>query len=138
MVSNALGGYIEAPIHGRVALAGDVEAVVIDRAFAKTRSADSLIAAADSYGLRVEWTPAITLELRGVPPTSPRETEQPLMRWELLLDDSRAYELAATVIDRFGNVSQLDAANIGAAAIDVVRRTTAGACSVSPPKPSSS
>jgi Protein of unknown function (DUF3626) len=59
--------YVEAQVHGVVALAEDVEAVVIDPSL----GGDALLAAAERYGFAVERQPAITLALADLPEDLP-------------------------------------------------------------------
>jgi hypothetical protein len=45
------------------------------------------------------------------------------MRWQLFCADGRARRLAERVIQEHGTAARLDAANIGQAAVSVVRRS---------------
>jgi hypothetical protein len=57
-----------------------------------------------------------------VPGTSPQAAGRTLMRWELFLDQGRAYRLAQLVVQRHAaTVDRLNAADIGRAAVSVVR-----------------
>lgn len=121
-MTNALNDYVEAQVHGVIELAGDVEAVVIDPAFVDTSIAASLIAAAQRYGLSIEWHRGTGLAVSDVPASSSQVAGQPPMRWELLLDQGRGRRLAQLVVGRHGQTDgRLDAAGIGQAAVSVVR-----------------
>jgi len=111
--------YIEAQVHGEVRLAADAEAVVIDAAFGDTPTGALLVAAAERHGLEAEWHPGSALALAEVPRSAP-EGEQ-LMRWQAFCANGRAHSLAERVIERHGTATRLDAANIGQAAVSVVR-----------------
>ncbi len=121
MARHTLNDYIEAQVHGVVRLAADVEAVVIDPAFAGTSTGELLLAAARRYSFRAEWHPGSALALCEVPREAPDAPEAELMRWQLLCAGGRAHRLAERVVEEHGTTQQLDAANIGEAAVSVVR-----------------
>jgi hypothetical protein len=58
---------VEAQIHGSLVLERDVEVLVADPAFAKTRVGQSLVELADKYGFDFEWHCGFRLAVRDVP-----------------------------------------------------------------------
>ena len=118
---HTLNDYIEAQVHGVVRLAADVEALVIDSAFAGTPTGELLLAAAKRYGFGAEWHPGSGLALSEVPREAPEVPEAELMRWQLLCAGGRAHRLAERVVEDHGTEQRLDAASIGEAAASVVR-----------------
>ena len=118
-MSHALNDYIEAHIHGELGLASDVEALVIDPAFADTSEGDLLLGAAERYGLGVEQHAGLVLALGDVPTEAPNLPAGQLMRWQAFCADGRARRLAERVVIEQGTSPGLDAANIGHAAVSV-------------------
>jgi hypothetical protein len=120
-MTQSLNDYIEAQVHGELRLAQGVEAVVIDPAFRRTPAGELLLGAARRYGLQVEWHPGFVLALGDVPRNAPDAPGTDLMRWQMFCTDGRALRLAQRVVDEQGSERCLDAANIGQAAVSVVR-----------------
>jgi len=120
-MGQTLNDYIETQAHGVMGLAADVEALVMDPAFAGTPTGDLLLATAKSYGLEAQWHPGLALALSLVPQDAPDPAEAELMRWQALCADGRARRLAERVIEHHGTTPHLDAANIGQAAVSAVR-----------------
>lgn len=106
-LTHDLDHYVEAQVHGVVALAEDVEAVVIDPAFGGER----LVAAAERYGFAAEFHPGIVLPLERIPVEAP---EGAVWEWEKFCAGGRALALA----ERVTGGAPLDAANIGRAIVD--------------------
>lgn len=124
VMSHALDGYIEAQIHGPIALETDVEAVVLDPSFRGTAPGDALLAAARRHGLRVGWHAGSRLTADAIPTTVPPAPEP--RRWRDFCAAGRAARLAGMVIERFAaDGTHLDAAAIGRAAVSVVREPAA-------------
>jgi hypothetical protein len=105
-LTHDLTHYVEAQVHGVVALAEDVEAVVIDPSF----GGEQLIAAAERYGLAAEWQPPIELPLERIPAEAP---EGAVWEWEHFCAGGHARALA----ERVTGGAPLDAASIGRAAV---------------------
>jgi hypothetical protein len=122
-MANTLDDYIEAHVHGTVRFDGDVEALVADTAFTRTPTGDLLAAAAARHGFALEWNAGLVLGLDGVPRDAPDAPWDALWRWQVLCAEGRAHRLATRVVALAGDGSDgtLDAATIGAAAVDVVR-----------------
>jgi len=120
-MGHTLNDYIEAQVHGVVSLAADVDALVIDPAFAGTPTGDLLLATAKRYGFEAQWHPGSALALSQVPQDAPDVAEAELMRWQAFCADGRARRLAQRVIEHHGTTPHLDAANIGQAAVSAVR-----------------
>jgi len=118
---HTLNDYVEAQVHGAVSLVADVDALVADPAFAGTPTGDLLLAAAKRHGVEAEWHPGAALALSGVPPDTPDAAGSDLMRWQRLCAGGRARRLAQHVVEQHGTTPHLDAANIGRAAVSVVR-----------------
>ena len=116
-----LNDYIEAQVHGILCLAADVDALVIDPAFAGTPTGDLLLATAKRYGFEAQWHPGSALALSQVPQDAPDVAEAELMRWQAFCADGRARRLAQRVIEHHGTTPHLDATNIGQAAVSAVR-----------------
>ncbi len=108
-------------MHGVVSLAADVEALVVDPAFAGTPTGELLLARAKRYGFEAEWHRGSALWLSDVPQEAPDAAGAELMRWQAFCAGGRARRLAQCVIERHGTAPRLDAANIGQAAASVVR-----------------
>jgi hypothetical protein len=113
-MTNTLNDYVEAQVHGVLDLTRDVEAVVVDPAFAGTPDGERLVAAAERHGFACEWHEGLALPLAAVPREAPDVPEP--MRWQRLCGEGRAFRLAERVA-----VTHLDAAVIGRAAAGVVR-----------------
>ena len=128
-MTHTLNEYIEAQVHGEMKLAGDVEAVVIDPAFRGTGVGELLFEAARCHGFQAEWHEGLVLALSDVPKDAPSGEpvdglpHQPagLMRWQVFCAHGRAFRLAQRVVEEHGVEPSLDAANIGRAAVSVVR-----------------
>lgn len=128
-MTHTLNDYIEAQVHGELRLAVDVDAVVIDPAFRDTDIGELLLEAAQRHGFEAEWHAGLALPLSDVPQDVPSATpidvlpHQPagLMRWQAFCADGRARRLAQRVVEEHGAEARLDAANIGRAAVSVVR-----------------
>lgn len=58
---------IEAQVHGPIVLKRDVEALVADPAFARTRVGQTLIELSDQYGFELQWHSGFRLGVRDVP-----------------------------------------------------------------------
>jgi hypothetical protein len=122
MERHTLNDYIEAQVHGVVSLAADVDALVIDPAFAGTPTGDLLLAGARRHGFEAEWHTGRALAPPDVPQHAPDDTGgAELMRWQAFCADGRARLLAERVVEHHGTTPHLDAANIGQAAVSVVR-----------------
>jgi hypothetical protein len=115
-MTDRLNEYVEAQVHGVLDLTRDVDAVVIDPAFAGTPDGERLVAAARRYGFAAEWHEGLALALADVPREMPDLSEP--MRWQVLCGGGRAYRLAERVA---GEAAALDAAIVGRAAVSVVR-----------------
>jgi hypothetical protein len=122
MERHTLNDYIEAQVHGVVRLAPDVDALVVDRAFTGTPTGDLLLATAERHGFEAEWHPGSALALSDVPQEVPDTAGQEPMRWQAFYAGGRALRLAERVVEHQGTEARLDAANIGQAAVSVVRR----------------
>lgn len=120
-MSNALNDYIEAHIHGELRLANDVDAIVIDPAFADTQEGELLLAAAERYSLPSEQHQGLTLALSEIPEDAPDVPTDQLMRWQAFFGDGRARRFADRVVTGQESPPRLDAANIGRAAVSAVR-----------------
>jgi hypothetical protein len=120
-MTRSLNDYIEAQVHGELTLAEGVEAVVIDPAFRGTPAGELLLRGARRYGLQVEWHEGFVLAPGDVPRNPPDAPAADLMRWQRFCTNGRALRLAQRVIDEQGSERCLDAANIGQAAVSVVR-----------------
>jgi hypothetical protein len=128
-MTHTLNDYIEAQVHGELRLAVDVDAVVIDPAFRDTGVGELLFQAARRHGFQAEWHAGLVLSLSDVPQDAPSATpvdvlpHQPagLMRWQAFCANGRALRLAQRVVEEHGAEPRLDAANIGRAAVSVVR-----------------
>jgi hypothetical protein len=120
-MTHSLNDYIEAQVHGELRLAEGVEAVVIDPAFRGTPAGELLLGAAGRHGFQVEWHAGFALALGDVPEDAPDAPAADLMRWQVFCANGRARRLAARVVEEQGLEPRLDAANIGAAAVGVVR-----------------
>ncbi len=120
-MTHTLNDYIEAQVHGEMRLAADVEAVVIDPAFRGTRAGELLLRTARRHGLRAEWHAGLALALSYVPKAAPDAPEAELMRWQAFCANGRAFRLAQRVVGEQDSEARLDAANIGQAAVSVVR-----------------
>lgn len=118
---HTLNDYVEAQVHGAVSLAADVEALVIDPAFADTSTGELLLAIAKRYGFDAEWHPGSALELSHVPQDIPDTGGAEPMRWQAFCAGGRAHRLAERVGEHSGTPPRLDAANIGEAAASAVR-----------------
>jgi hypothetical protein len=110
VLTRALEDYVEAQVHGPLELGADVEAVVIDPAFADTPAGDLLVDAAERHGFAAEWRPGRVLPLDGIPTDTPQDGEPRL--WKDFCAGGRARALA----ERVTGGAPLDAANIGATA----------------------
>lgn len=119
-IGHSLNDYIEAQVHGVVGLAADVEALVIDPAFAGTFIGELLVATAERYGVAAEWHPGSVLALARVPDDAP-DADGELSAWQAFCAHGRARHLAERVVEQHGAAPRLDAANIGQAAVSVVR-----------------
>ncbi len=119
-MSDSLDDYIEAQVHGTVGMTADVEALVIDPAFAGTPIGERLVAMAERYGAAAEWHPGCVLALARVPDDVPVADGQPFA-WQAFCAHGRARQLAQRVVGHHGAAPPLDAANIGQAAASVVR-----------------
>ena len=121
----AVDEYIEAQIHGAVKVATDVEALVIDPSFRRTRTGELLLATAERCGLETEWHPGFVLTASEVPRDAPARdaaSPPPLPRWQAFCAGGRAARLAARVIaDHAADRHCLDAAAIGRAAVSAVQ-----------------
>jgi hypothetical protein len=122
MERHILNDYIEAQVHGVVRLAPDVDALVVDRAFTGTPTGELLLATAERHGLEAEWHPGSALALSDVPQEVPDTAGEEPMRWQAFCAGGRALRLAERVVEHQGTEAGLDAANIGQAAVSVVRR----------------
>jgi uncharacterized protein DUF3626 len=120
-MTHTLNDYVEAQVHGVLDLARDVDALVLDPAFAGTPEGEWLLATARRYGCAAEWHAGLALALPDVPRDAPDVPEGDLMRWQVLCRGGRALRLAERVIEEAGSASRLDAATIGRAAAGVVR-----------------
>lgn len=107
VIGRELDQYIEAQIHGDIALASDVEAIVADPSFRGTRIGDQLAALASRYRVTLRWHHGFQLAASDVP------------------DDFRGPKmppLARRVVRDFAAVpGQLDAYAIGNAARSLAR-----------------
>jgi hypothetical protein len=121
MERHTLNDYIEAQVHGVVSLAADVDALVVDPAFAGTPTGELLLAGAKRHGFETEWHPGRALALPDVPRHAPDTGGAELMRWQAFCAGGRARLLAERVVDHHGTTPHLDTANIGQAAVSVVR-----------------
>jgi hypothetical protein len=117
-MTHTLNDYIEAHAHGELHLGTDVEAIVVDPAFDDSPAAQLLRSTGDRYGFGVERHAGSVLALTHVPLEAPDLPRDQLMRWQAFCAGGRARRLAECVAqeDR-----RLDAANIGQAAVSVVR-----------------
>ncbi|MFT3765165.1 MAG: DUF3626 domain-containing protein [Minicystis sp.] len=107
VVGRALDGYIEAQVHGDIALGEDVEALVIDPAFAGTTAGEHLHALGARYGLPVRAHPGFVLAVTDVPPD---------------FRGPRMVPLAARLAARFSRAQgELDAVVVGRAAASLHR-----------------
>jgi GNAT superfamily N-acetyltransferase len=128
-MTHALNDYIEAHVHGELRSEVDVDAVVIDPAFRDLGVGELLLEAARRHGFQAEWHAGLVLALSDVPQDAPSATpvdvppHQPvgLMRWQVFCANGRALRLAERVVEGHGAEPRLDAANIGRAAVSVVR-----------------
>ncbi len=120
-MTRTLNDYVEAQIHGVVSLAADVDAVVMDPAFAGTPEHDRLRAAADRDGFARRMHAGSALPLADVPQDVPDTAGAAPMRWQLLCGGGRARRLAERVVEDHGAAARLDAATIGRAAVSAVR-----------------
>jgi Protein of unknown function (DUF3626) len=109
-----LDEYVEAQIHGVVRLDTDVDAVVIDPAFAGTPAGDLLVAAAERHGFAAEWHPGTVLAVDAVPDDVPDTGGREPSLWQAFCAGGRARALAEEVAG-----DRLDAAGIGRAAVAV-------------------
>jgi Protein of unknown function (DUF3626) len=107
--------YVEAQVHGVLSLPDDVEALVVDPAFAGTSTGELLVAAGERHGFEVDWHPGTTLDVSAVPDQAP-DAGGALARWQELCRDGRARRLAERIVEEHGGERRLDAANIGQAA----------------------
>jgi len=107
-------------VHGVVSLAADVDALVIDPAFAGTPTGELLLDTAKRCGFGPEWHPGSALALWEVPRAASDAPEAELMRWQLFCAGDRAHRLAERVVEHHGTAPRLDAACIGQAAVSVV------------------
>jgi len=121
MERHTLNDYIEAQVHGVVKFGVDVDALVIEPAFAGTTTGELLLATAKCYDFEAEWHPGSALALSEVPQEAPDAPEAELMRWQLFCAGGRAHRLAERVVEHHGTAPHLDAATIGQAAASVVR-----------------
>ncbi len=117
-MANTLDDYVEAHVHGAVRLGTDVEALVAAPSFAGTPTGDLLTAAAERHGFAPAWNDGLVLPLARVPREAP---EDAVWRWQALCAGGRAHRLADRVVTAHGTEDRLDAATIGAAAVDAVR-----------------
>ena len=99
----------------------DVEGLIIDPAFVNTREGELLFGTAERYGLRVEQHAGLSIALTDVPYERPNVPADQLMRWQAFFADGRAHLLAERVVAEQHSLPRLDAANIGQAAVSVVR-----------------
>jgi hypothetical protein len=102
--------YVEAQVHGVVRLDEDVEAVVVDGAFAGTPTAGLLAAAAERHGFALEWQPGRILPIAAIPDEAPPDGRY---AWQELSAGGHARRLALAIADG----DHLDAAVIGRAAV---------------------
>lgn len=107
----ALDDYLEVQVHGRVDLAADAEALVLDPSFQGTRSGDLLTDLAARCGLALEWHAGFELTPAEVGPDFRGPAIPPL---------------AAAVCERYARHS-FDAALVGRAAADMLRDPSAWA-----------
>ncbi len=120
VMSHALDAFLEAQVHGQVAMAVDVTAIVIDPSFRGSRTGDMLLEAGRRYGVGVRWNAGSQLPFEEMPTTEPA-TPAP-RRWAEFCAGGRAAQLARSVIDRFGaDGRHIDAATLGRAAVSVVQ-----------------
>ena len=120
-MNHALDGYVEAQVHGPIALASDVEAVVIDPSFHGTSDGQRLLDAARRHHLDVDWHDGLRLAADEVPIDVPAGAEG--FRWGEFCGDGRAAKLARRLVrDYAADGRHLDAATLGRAAASVVKR----------------
>jgi len=98
----ALDSFVEAQVHGPVALARDVEALVVDASFRGHAVGETLAELASAYAVALSWHPGFALAVDEVPETFREHPVGPLAR-------------------RISTGAPLDAATIGAAFNDLVR-----------------
>lgn len=120
-MTHTLNDYIEAHIHGELRLAADVEAIVIDPVFGGSPAGELLLRAGERYGFPVEQHSGLAIALSQIPQQAPDLPATELMRWQTLCADGRARRLAEHVVEEQDAQPRLDAANIGQAAVSVVR-----------------
>ncbi|MDF2694336.1 MAG: hypothetical protein K0S65_2719, partial [Labilithrix sp.] len=101
----ALDEYIEAQVHGRVDLARDVEALVIDPAFDGTPTGEHLAAVASRYGIALHRHAGFVLR----PSEVPSDFRGPRM---------------APLAERISDGAELDAVTLGRAAQSLIREPT--------------
>ena len=109
-------------MHGAVALAADVDALVLDPAFADSAVGELSEDTASRYAIECEWHPGSARAplAAGVPWDVPDVDGEPLA-WQTFCAHGRARQLAERVVERHSKAQRLDAANIGQAAVSVVR-----------------
>ena len=120
VMSHALDAFLEAQVHGQIALADDVTAIVIDPSFRGSPTGDMLLEAGRRHGVGIGWNAGSRLPIEEIPTEEPA-TPAP-RRWAEFCADGRAAEFARSVADRFAAGGRhIDAATLGRAAVSVVR-----------------
>ena len=104
--SRNLNHYIEAQVHGEIALAEDVELLVADPAFADTDTGRLLEQISQRYGIALHWHPGFALSVDAVP----RDFRGPTM---------------PTLARRIATRSYVDVSMIGSAAMELKRNPEA-------------
>jgi Protein of unknown function (DUF3626) len=123
-MNRSLDDYVAAQIARPVDLRTDVDALVIDPAYAGTRTGMLLVAAARRHGVRTRWHPGAVLPVARIPTVAPRRDGAELAVWQAFCAHGRARRLAEEVARANGQregESLLDAAVISSAASSAIR-----------------
>jgi hypothetical protein len=123
-MNRSLDDYVAARIAGPIDLRTDVDALVIDPAYAGTRTGMLLLSAARRCGVRSRWHPGAVLPVSRIPIAAPRQDGAELAVWQAFCAHGRARRLAEQVARATGQREGelfLSAAVISSAGVSAVR-----------------
>ena len=124
VMNRSLDDYVAAQIAGPIDLRTDVDALVIDPAYAGTRTGMLLLCAARRCGVRTRWNPGVVLPVSRIPIAAPRQDGAELAVWQAFCAHGRARRLAEQVARATGQREGelfLSAAVISSAGVSAVR-----------------
>lgn len=124
VMNRSLDDYVAAQIAGPIDLRTDVDALVIDPAYAGTRTGMLLLSAARRCGVRTRWNPGGVLPVSRIPIAAPRQDGAELAVWQAFCAHGRARRLAEQVARATGQREGelfLSAAVISSAGVSAVR-----------------